>query len=78
MSFKILKNSCCRLNVHKTWIFAYISITDSNNRTEYRQTRFSSFTKDLQEQWTGLPNITVTMSVWNQLARSGFWFLICF
>ncbi len=45
MSFKILKFNCCGLDVHKTWIYACIGITDSNNRTEYKQARFSSFTK---------------------------------
>ena len=49
MSFKILKNNCCGLDVHKTWIFACIGITDSNKRTVYKQARFSSFTKGLQE-----------------------------
>ena len=49
MSFKILKNNCCGLDVHKTWIFACIGITDSHSRTEYKQARFSSFTKGLQE-----------------------------
>ena len=43
MSFKILKNNCCGLDVHKTWIYACIGITDSNGRTEYKQARFSSF-----------------------------------
>ena len=37
------------LDVHKTWIYACIGITDSNGRTEYKQARFSSFTKGLQE-----------------------------
>ncbi len=49
MSFKIIKNNCCGLDVHKTWIFACIGITDSNNRTQYKQARFSSFTKGLNE-----------------------------
>ena len=49
MSFKIIKNNCCGLDVHKTWIFACIGITDSNNRTEYKQARFSSFTKGLNQ-----------------------------
>ena len=49
LSFKILKNNCCGLDVHKTWIYACIGITDSNGRTEYKQARFSSFTKGLQE-----------------------------
>ena len=49
MSFKILKFNCCGLDVHKTWIYACIGIIDSNNRTEYKQARFSSFTKGLNE-----------------------------
>ena len=49
MSFKILKFNCCGLDVHKTWIYACSGITDSNNRTEYKQARFSSFTKGLNE-----------------------------
>lgn len=49
LSFKILKNNCCGLDVHKTWIFACIGITDPYNRTEYKQARFSSYTKGLQE-----------------------------
>ena len=35
--------------MHKTWIYACIGITDANNRTEYKQTRFSSFSKGLHE-----------------------------
>ena len=49
MSFKILKFNCCGLDIHKTWIYACIGITDSNNRTEYKQACFSSFTKGLNE-----------------------------
>ena len=49
LSFKIIKNNCCGLDIHKTWIYACIGITDSNNRTEYKQARFSSFTKGLNE-----------------------------
>lgn len=49
MSFKIFKFNCCGLDVHKTWIYACIGITDSNNRTEYKQARFSSFSNGLRE-----------------------------
>ena len=49
MSFKIFKFNCCGLDIHKTWIFACIGITDSHSRTEYKQARFSSFSKGLQE-----------------------------
>ena len=49
LSFKIIKNNCCGLDIHKTWIFACIGITDSHSRTEYKQARFSSFTQGLNE-----------------------------
>lgn len=47
--FKIFRKNCCGLDVHKTWIFACIGITDTNGRTEYEQARFSSFSKGLKE-----------------------------
>jgi transposase len=49
LPFKIFRKNCCGLDVHKTWIYACIGITDPNGRTEYKQTRFSAFTKGLQE-----------------------------
>jgi transposase len=47
--FKIFRKNCCGLDVHKTWIYACIGITDTNGRTQYKQARFSSFTKGLRE-----------------------------
>ena len=84
MSFKIIKNNCCGLDVHKTWIYACIGITDPNNRTEYKQARFSSFTKGLQElcNWLAKYNcIDVCMEstgkywipVFNILEKNNFW-----
>lgn len=49
MSFKIFRKNCCGLDVHKTWIYGCIGITDANGRTDYKQARFSSFSKGLQE-----------------------------
>jgi len=49
LSFKIIRKNCCGLDVHKTWIFACIGIADANDRVEYKQARFSSFSKGLQE-----------------------------
>ncbi len=46
--FKIHRNNCCGLDVHKTWIYACIGITDANGRTEYKEARFSSFSKGLR------------------------------
>ena len=47
MAFKILRKNCCGLDVHKTWIYTYIEITDANGQTEYKQSRFSSFSNGL-------------------------------
>ena len=54
--FKIFRKNCCGLDVHKTWIYACIGITDPNGRTEYKQARFSSFSKGLREldEWLTL------------------------
>ena len=49
MAFKIFRKNCCGLDVHKTWIYACIGITDTNGRTEYKQSRFKSFTSGLQD-----------------------------
>lgn len=84
MSFKILKNNCCGLDVHKTWIFACIGITDSHSRTEYKQARFSSFSKGLKElcDWLAKYNCTdVCMEstgkywipVFNILEKNNIW-----
>ena len=47
--FKIFRKNCCGLDVHKTWIYACVGITDANGRTEYKHARFSSFSKGLRE-----------------------------
>ena len=49
MAFKIFRKNCCGLDVHKTWIYACIGITDSNGHTEYKRTRFSSFSRGLRD-----------------------------
>jgi transposase len=49
LAFKIFRFNCCGLDVHKTWIFACIGLTDANGRTEYKEKRFSSFSRGLRE-----------------------------
>lgn len=58
--FKIFRKNCCGLDVHKTWIYACIGITDPNGRTQYQQARFSSFSKGLRElsHWLAKYNCT--------------------
>jgi transposase len=47
--FKIFRKNCCGLDVHKTWIYACVGITDENSLTEYKQARFSSFSRGLRD-----------------------------
>ena len=47
--FKIFRKNCCGLDVHKTWIYACIGITDTNGLTQYKQARFSSFSNGLRD-----------------------------
>lgn len=49
VAFKIFRKNCCGLDVHKTWIYGCIGITDTNGRTEYKRARFSSFSKGLRD-----------------------------
>ena len=50
MPFKIFRKNCCGLDVHKTWIYGCIGITDTNGRTEYKQARFSSLFKIFRDK----------------------------
>ena len=81
--FKIFRNNCCGLDVHKTWIYACIGITDPHGRTEYKQARFSSFSKGLRELAAWLAKYSCTevcmestgkywIPVFNILERSCF------
>ena len=60
MAFKIFRKNCCGLDVHKTWIYACIGITDADSHTEYKQARFSSFSKGLQELSSWLAKYSCT------------------
>jgi len=65
--FKIYKKNCCGLDVHKTWIFACIGITDENGLTDYKRARFSAFTKGLRE----LVQAGAVFGVYERAARTG-------
>jgi hypothetical protein len=58
--FKIFRKNCCELDVHKTKIYTCICFTGANGRTEYKQTRFSSFPNGLRElvNWLAKYNCT--------------------
>lgn len=46
--FKIFYKNCCGLDVHKTWIYACIGITDTAGITSYHEALFSSFSRGLR------------------------------
>ena len=84
MSFKIIRKNCCGMDIHKTWIYACIGIADAYDRVEYKQARFSSFTKGLQElcDWLAKYNChdvcmestgTYWIPVFNILEKNNFW-----
>ena len=58
--FKIILNNCCGLDVHKTWIFACIGITDTHSRTRYYEARFKAFSNGLRDlaAWLAKYNCT--------------------
>jgi len=46
---KIVYQICCGLDVHKSFVFACIASTDEKGITNYKNHRFSTFTKGLRE-----------------------------
>jgi transposase len=47
--FKIFRKICCGLDVHKTFIYACIGITDENGITIYKRERFSAFSRGIRK-----------------------------
>lgn len=58
--FKVFRFNCCGLDVHKTWIYACIGITDANGRTEYKESRFKSFSQGLRDLADWLASFSCT------------------
>jgi transposase len=53
MALKIVYQTCCGIDVHKTFVVACIATTNSKGVTSYMSHRFSTYTKGLKEllQW---------------------------
>jgi len=53
MALKIVFQICCGIDVHKTFVVACISSTNSKGVTTYKRHRFSTFTSGLKAllQW---------------------------
>jgi len=84
--FKIFRKNCCGLDIHNTWIYACIGMTIPNGLTEYKQARFSSFSKGLGELaawlakhsvpkfvWNLPASIARTFSAYNDISKAGYW-----
>ena len=61
MAFIIFRFNCCGLDIHKTWIYACIGITNANGDTEYKEKRFSSFSRGLRELAAWLASYNCTL-----------------
>ena len=68
--FKIIRFNCCGLDVHKTWIYACIGITDANGRTEYNHDSSPSLT-DFGIWPIGLQNTPVQTFAWSLPENTG-------
>jgi transposase len=53
MALKIVYQTCCGIDVHKTFVVACVATTNSKGVTSYKSHRFSTYTKGLKEllQW---------------------------
>jgi transposase len=53
VTLKIVYQTCCGIDVHKSFVVACIAATDGKGVTSYKRRRFSTFTKDLRKlaQW---------------------------
>lgn len=47
---KIVYHICCVLDIHKSFVFAYIASTNEKDITTYKSKRFSIFTGDLRRR----------------------------
>lgn len=68
--FKIIRSKCC------VWMFirldlARIGIADSSSRVDYKQARFSSFSKGLKQLSECLPSTIALKSAWNRPVSIG-------
>ena len=48
MALKIVYKICCGIDVHKTFVVAYIASTDPKGVTTYESHRFSTYTRGLK------------------------------
>ena len=76
MAFKIFRKNCCGLDVHKTWIYACIGITDADAVLNTNKPVSRHSQKDYRNFLPGLLNIPVPKFVWNHPVNTRFLYSI--
>ena len=71
---KVVYQTCCGVDVHKSFLVATIIKTTSGIEPSYQKKRFSTFNNSICSSKTGLLKINAVMSVWNLPVNTGFLF----
>ena len=73
---KVVYQTCCGVDVHKSFLVATIIKTTSEVQPSYQKKRFSTFNNSILEFKQWLLDNSVVMSVWNLPVNIGFLCLI--
>ena len=73
---KVTYQSCCGVDVHKSFLVATIVKTTGGIEPSYQNKRFSTFNNSILEFKRWLLEMIATMSAWNPLVNTGFLSLI--
>ena len=69
---KVVYQTCCGVDVHKSFLVATIIKTTSGVEPSYQKKRFSTFNNSILHSKNGLLKTNVAMSVWNLRENTGF------
>ena len=69
---KVVYQTCCGVDVHKSFLVATIIKTTSGVQPSYQKKRFSTFNNYILEFKNGCWTIPAVMSVWNLLVNIKF------
>ena len=73
---KLTYQTCCGVDVHKSFLVATIIKTTGGIEPSYQKMRFSTFNNSILESSTGFSTMTAGISVWNPPENTGFLFSI--
>ena len=69
---KIVYPICCGMDVHKSFVVAYIASTNDQGATTYKSKRFSTFKETCGAVLHGSLKTTAKMCAWNPQGSTGF------